>query len=190
MASASPLQPSPAGTHPRAAVALIRTRGAYPEYLFLRRAVNPDDPWSGHFALPGGRYEDGDKSLLETCIRETREECGIVLSPAQLIQELPWATAGKPTGNPMQVAPFLFEVPQRPELSLAVLEIAGFHWLSLSYLRNPANYDVACLSAHYPQMTFPCIRVGEGAERGAIWGFTYGVLKNFLEGFPAGSVSS
>jgi 8-oxo-dGTP pyrophosphatase MutT (NUDIX family) len=178
-------QSDPAGNVPRAAVALIRTRAADPEYLFLRRAENPLDPWSGHFALPGGRQDKRDKNLLDTCIRETREECGIILEPSQLVLELPWATAGKPTGNPMQVAPFVFEIPARPEISLAALEIADFHWLPLSYLLDPANHDTACLSLHYPELHFPCVRVG-GSTKQAIWGFTYGVLKNFLEGFPAG----
>lgn len=170
---------------PKAAVALIRTRAQDPEYLFLRRAENPLDPWSGHFALPGGRRDEGDADVLATCIRETREECGIILERGQLVQELPLAIAGKPTGSPMYVAPFLFEVPHRPEVRLAALEIADFHWLSLSYLLDPANHDLVKLSLHAPEISFPCVRVGEAGNAGAIWGFTYGVLKNFLEGFPA-----
>ena len=80
----SPLSPSgpvPAGPEALAAVALIRVRGQDPDYLLLRRASNPQDPWSGHFALPGGRKEPGDRDLLETCIRETWEECGVKLQP-------------------------------------------------------------------------------------------------------------
>src|SRR3954462_15817082 len=102
-----PSQPhfDPIGTDPQAAVALIRTAGRDPEYLLLRRATNPDDPWSGHFALPGGRWESGDKDLLETCIRETREECGIILEPGQLIKPLPMSVAGAGMGRPMIVAP-------------------------------------------------------------------------------------
>jgi 8-oxo-dGTP pyrophosphatase MutT (NUDIX family) len=183
------LQPHPhsqrAGEAPRAAVALIRTRGADPEYLFLRRAENPQDTWSGHFAFPGGRQDKTDQDLLATAIRETREECGITLDRSQLVSELPWAVAGKPTGNPMQVAPFVFELESRPEISLAALEIADFHWLSLSHLLNPANHGLACLSHYAPEMRFPCVRVGASLEDGAIWGFTYGVLRNFIPGFPA-----
>ena len=33
--------------------------------LLARRALHPEDPWSGHAALPGGRWEPGDSSLLD-----------------------------------------------------------------------------------------------------------------------------
>jgi 8-oxo-dGTP pyrophosphatase MutT (NUDIX family) len=176
--SDSSLSP-PIGAVPRAAVALIRTAERDPEFLLLRRAINPDDPWSGHFALPGGRWENGDKDLLATCIRETFEETGIRLDPGQLIQTLPMAVAGGHMGRPMEVAPFLFEIPGKPLLALEAREIAGFHWLPQSYLRDPANRHRAAMVVTRPDRQFPCIRVGTG--EGAIWGFTYGVLEALWE---------
>ena len=167
-----PSQNDPRAEAPLAAVALIRTTGADPEFLLLRRAVNLEDPWSGHFALPGGRREQGDRDLLETCIRETREECGLVLKAEQLVLSLPWAHAGTATNHPTLVAPFLFEIPGKPFLSLASLEISEFHWLPLSYLRDPGNHARQPMSLRHPEVHFPCVRVGTGA----IWGFTYGVL--------------
>ncbi len=182
MAFTTPFHPAPDGPLPQAAVALIRIRGSDPEYLLLRRASNPQDPWSGHFALPGGRRDPGDKDLLETCIRETREETGILLEAVHLVRALPLAVAGGHLGRPMEVAPFLFEVPARPKLALAALEIAESHWLPQSYLRNPANRHHAPMSPSHPERTFPCIRVQ--ASEGAIWGFTYGVLEKFWESHP------
>lgn len=178
MASANPDNPGFPEPAPLAAVALIRTGGADPEFLVLRRASNPQDPWSGHFALPGGRWEKGDKDLLDTCIRETFEECAIRLDPSGLVKALPMAVAGVHMGRPMNVAPFLFELPEKPSLTLADLEIAEFHWLPQSYLRDPANRHNAALSLTHPDREFPCIRVGAG---GAIWGFTYGVLESLWE---------
>jgi 8-oxo-dGTP pyrophosphatase MutT (NUDIX family) len=117
------------GDDPQAAVALIRTSGPDPEYLFLRRATNPQDPWSGHFALPGGRRDAVDKDLLETAVRETFEECGISLKPWHLVQDLPLATAGGWMGRPLVVAPFLFEVEEKPPIFLQDQEIAtGCPW--------------------------------------------------------------
>jgi 8-oxo-dGTP pyrophosphatase MutT (NUDIX family) len=170
---------NPDGQDAAAAVALIRVRGADPEYLLLRRAANPRDPWSGHFALPGGRREAGDRDLLETCLRETFEECGVRLTPADLVRPLPLAVAGGHVGRPLGVAPFLFEVPEKPLLSLDAREIAEAHWLPQSYLRDPGNRLAAAMSALHPHLSFPCIRVA--GSTGAIWGFTYGVLETFWE---------
>lgn len=168
---------SRSGDEPQAAVALIRTSGPDPEYLLLRRTVNPEDPWSGHFALPGGRREAEDQAILETAIREAFEECGIALKPWHLVEPLPLAIAGGWLGRPLVVAPFLFEVEEKPPLFLQDLEIAEYHWLPLSYLLDPVNRSNAALSGNHPEVLFPCIRVGTGA----IWGFTYGVLNSILE---------
>jgi len=62
----------------RAAVAMIITECASPSVLLLRRAKNKNDPWSGQWAFPGGKREEGDVDLLDTSIRETQEECGCV----------------------------------------------------------------------------------------------------------------
>ncbi|MDQ3000058.1 MAG: CoA pyrophosphatase [Fibrobacterota bacterium] len=178
MASTHP-PPFPLPSNPQAAVALIRTCGPDPEFLLLKRATNPQDPWSGHFALPGGRWEKGDKDLLDTCVRETFEECGIILEAGHLVRTLPMAVAGGHIGRPIGVAPFLFEIPDKPPVSLADEEIAEFHWLPQSYLLDPANRHRAAMSLSHPDGEFPCIRVG--AEGGAIWGFTYGVLESLWE---------
>jgi 8-oxo-dGTP pyrophosphatase MutT (NUDIX family) len=177
--SAGPFGGPPEGREASAAVALIRVRGDDPEYLLLRRAANPKDPWSGHFALPGGRRDAGDRDLLATCIRETLEECGVRLTPADLLRPLPMAVAGSHMGIPMGVAPFLFELPAKPALSLDAREIAEAHWLPQSYLRDPCNRLMAAMSSAHPQLSFPCIKV-EGSS-GSIWGFTFGVLETFWE---------
>ncbi len=145
-------------------MALIRTRASDPEFLLLRRAINPADPWSGHFALPGGRRDETDRDLLDTCLRECWEEVGIRLEPGHLVKPLRLAVAGAPLGREMVVAPFLFEVPSRPEIRLADLEIAAYHWLSLSYLLDPKNRARAPMLGHRPEMLYPCIRVGAGAD--------------------------
>jgi hypothetical protein len=83
----------------------------------------------------------------------------------------------------MGVAPFLFELPSRPEIRLDETEIAEALWLPQSYLRAPENRVMASMSAMHPHLSFPCIKVAGGP--GAIWGFTYGVLEAFWESpFP------
>src|SRR5829696_5060960 len=65
----------------RAAVALVLREGSEgPELLVIKRSEAEHDHWSGHLALPGGRVEAEDESLLATAVRETREEVGLDLN--------------------------------------------------------------------------------------------------------------
>lgn len=73
----------------QASVSVIVRTADPVDVLFIKRARNPRDPWSGHMALPGGRREAHDDDLLATAIRETHEETGIELDPESLIGRLP-----------------------------------------------------------------------------------------------------
>lgn len=168
-----------------AAVAVIRLVSAEfhpePHYLILRRAVSPLDPWSGHFAFPGGRREPEDADLLAACLRETREECGLDLTFARLIATLPVTEAGNALGRPVSVTPYLFELATRQEVTLDPRECAGFHWVSTSHLRDPGN-RVSFAPLPGNDRRFPGIRLDDGV----VWGFTYkvltGVVGKSLEG--------
>lgn len=50
-----------------------------PEILFIKRAANKNDKWTGHIAFPGGRRDPDDGDDREAAIRETWEEVGIDL---------------------------------------------------------------------------------------------------------------
>lgn len=54
------------------------------QLLVLRRDDKPCLPWPGYLDLPGGGREDGE-SPQACALRETREEVGLVLTPADLI---------------------------------------------------------------------------------------------------------
>ena len=83
---------------PEAAVAIVRTLGPDPAILLMRRAEREGDAWSGHWSLPGGRREESDVDLLETALRELREECGIRLLREEVIATLPPTIARRRTG--------------------------------------------------------------------------------------------
>ena len=161
-----------------AAVAVIRVKTAEFHYLILRRALNPLDPWSGHFAFPGGRREPGDHDLLAASLRATREECGIRRAPATLRAALPLLQAGNALGRPVRVAPFLFELPAFPAIALDPVECAAHHWVPESHLRDSGQHERI---APLPDATrrFPGIRLDDGH----VWGFTYKVLATLLK-FP------
>ncbi len=161
---------------PQAAVAVIRLRASTPEYLVLKRAENPLDPWSGHFALPGGRRDTDDADLLATCVRETREECGFDLQASQLVRELPPWHAGRASNRTTLVAPYLFELEERPEVNIDTREICAYHWVSSAYFLDALNHV-----EHFPFLPASTLAVpGIRLDGGYLWGFTYKVLFELL----------
>jgi len=54
----------------------------------INRVKMPGDPWSGQVAFPGGMKEASDGSLLDTAIREAREEVGIHVDRSEILGRL------------------------------------------------------------------------------------------------------
>ena len=156
-----------------AAVAIIKSLAPQESFLLLRRTAHPEDPWSGHFAFPGGRKEAQDHDLLATCIRETWEETGIVLQANQLEQRLPLEPARQLLLHPLLVAPFLFTISQPPTLNLNQKEIASACWLNARQFENAALHQRVEM---LPGRIFPAYPLNDYY----LWGFTYRLLRTIL----------
>ena len=152
-----------------AAVAVIVAAEPRPSILLLRRRQSPGDPWSGHFSFPGGRRDQGDANLFSTCLRETREETGIVLPEDSLRQALPAAPVGTLMRIDMLVQPYLFQVAERPHVAVDPREIASAHWLNVADFRDRRRHHEREM---VPGMNFPTFPL----EDYYLWGFTYRVL--------------
>ena len=161
----------------RAAVALILIEGSDGlEALFIRRAERVGDPWSGQIALPGGRHEPADPDLLATAIRETREETGVDLIPAERLGALGDLYPRTPTLPPLVVRPFVFALPRRPAL-LPSDEVQRAFWLPLRRLSEPGVRRDVTLTVGGAARTFPSYLVHDEL----IWGLTERILTPFLE---------
>lgn len=157
----------------RAAVALILVPGPGSlEALFIRRAQAAGDPWSGHVALPGGRWQLGDADLLQTAMREAREETGVRLDAGLLLGELDDftpRTAGLPA---IVIRPFVFGIQTRPDL-IASPEVAYHRWIPLSGLHGSRTVvDVRGT---------PTEVLAYVMGNDVIWGLTERILSPFLE---------
>ncbi|MFH0782753.1 MAG: CoA pyrophosphatase [Pseudomonadota bacterium] len=157
-----------------AAVAIIRCQTPRESYLILRRAAQPNDPWSGHFSFPGGRKDESDEDLLATCIRETVEETGITLGVDQLQQRLTLEPAGRLLSHPILVQPFLFTLTGPPSLRLDPAEIQGALWLDAEQFQTEELHQNVEL---LPGRLFPAYPIADYY----LWGFTYRLLRSILQ---------
>ncbi len=162
-----------------AAVAvLLRESASGPEVFFIRRAEQPQDPWSGHMAFPGGRQDVGDATLLQTAMRETREEVGLDLSiEAEHIGQLDDLQAiarGKPQET--VIRPFVFEVHRESPLQVDDREVAEALWTPLLPLYRGEVDTVRPYQWHGTNIDFPAYDVGGRV----VWGLTYQMLRSFF----------
>lgn len=160
----------------KAAVAMaFREADAGLELLFINRAEHPQDPWSGQMAFPGGRSEDGDADLLQTAIRETREETAIDLErDARCLGSLDETRAmSRMRVLDLTITPFLFRllVPVQAEPSP---EVRSLHWVRLDDLLSSRLRGLFDYPADGQSLKFPCFRV----EGRTIWGLTYRMFSN------------
>ena len=170
--------PEPEKGRSHAAVCLILRERAELEVLMIRRAESEGDPWSGQMALPGGRRDPSDSSLLHTAVRETAEETSVALAVDGLhlgrLEEVTPATHRLP---PISIFPFVFGVRPHTDARAASREVDDIYWIPLATLRNPgATGTVEIRYRDDTSKEFPCLRV----EGRVIWGLTYRILTGFF----------
>ena len=158
---------------PEAAVGIITCSRPEEAILLIKRNENEHDPWSGHYAFPGGRKENWDATIYETCVREVQEETGIILEPETLQQTCAPARAGRNVQAPILVQPYVFRLSERPEVTIEEKEIARHVWLGVSLFKDLANHR---LVETMPAMFRPVFPMDDYY----IWGFTYGLLCRLL----------
>lgn len=182
-----PVEPSPGGTRQRAAVAIIlREHIGAAELLIIKRAISERDHWSGHLALPGGRWERGDADLKVTAARETFEEVGIdLLNGGEFLGGLSPVTPRSPLVPPITVAPFAWIAPAEYHIRakgdavrplMLSDEIQTAFWLPVELLKSGGRSDSFSMLIGEVERRWPAYP----SEQGPIWGLTERILTNFL----------
>ena len=142
--------------------------------LFVLRAAHDGDPWSGHVALPGGRVENDDFDLVDTAIRETREETAIDLSRDAVLAPLDEIHPRSVHLPSIGVTPYVGWVDERPEIR-ENHELAGHIWVPLGVLSAPESRSTLTLPGR-PSRVFPTIEYAGTV----IWGLTHAIVEDFL----------
>lgn len=162
---------------PLAAVAVVLAPD--PDALLLiRRAERAGDHWSGHLALPGGRWGPGDPDLVATARRETREETGVDLEgldPAAALDDL---VPRNPILPPILVRPFVFLLPAQTPL-VPNHELSGAWWVPLDSLTRPG-----ILRAYEYRREGSSVQTeGYYLDVGVLWGMTERILTPLIRLF-------
>lgn len=164
----------------RSAVAVVLAESpTVPELsvLLMRRAIRKGDPWSGHMSFPGGRVQHDDENTRATAMRETLEEVGLNLAPADYLGRMSdVVTRRHERPTPMIVSPYVFRSPLNPQLSVNREGVEAL-WVPLSFLADPANrshltWRVAGMNLKFPSYDY------EGRR---IWGLTLLMLNELTK---------
>ncbi|ARM75080.1 NUDIX hydrolase [Acidianus manzaensis] len=121
------------------------------KFLLIKRVENPNDPWSGNMALPGGHRENNE-SCMDTAIRECMEEVGIRPEIKKFLGIY------SPNNRPLKVAVFLGYT-QESKLEISKDEVEKCFWVDFNELKKGTN----CF--YYKDYV--------------IWGMTYRILRDF-----------
>ncbi len=140
--------------------------------VFIKRNEY-DGPHSAQVSFPGGAREEGDRSLEETALRETREELGV----GGQIEVLGSLTALHIPVSNFIVHPFVGWMDHSPEFNPDPSEVQYVIEVELRELLDPANRDSALLFHHERSIEAPFYRVGQDK----IWGATAMMLSEVLQ---------
>ena len=168
-----------------AVAAIVRepAPGEEVELLLIKRAEHPSDPWSGHMALPGGRRDRGDASLLATAVRETREEVGIDLEARGALlgrlEAVEAVAGGRRVG--LIITPFVFALHVDGPIAFDEREVAEAIWAPLGPLARGEAAGTYAYRHEGVVYDLPCLRVGERV----VWGLTYRMLQLFFSAIRA-----
>ncbi len=159
-----------------AAVAAVLRITHEPELLFIKRAEQAGDPWSGHMAFPGGRHEAVDVSLEHTAVRETREEVDVdLVRDGHVLGVLDDLAPRSRHLPPIIVRPFVAVV--RADVAPSIShEVASYFWVPLGALRDPSAAGEHRMHVDGVGVRFPGYRIGPHLA----WGLTERIVRQLL----------
>jgi 8-oxo-dGTP pyrophosphatase MutT (NUDIX family) len=142
---------------------------------------NPGGVHGGQVAFPGGKHDPEDETMLDTALREAREELGLIVDPGDILAELPM-TQTRTTGY--RVFPYLARIAVPERWQVAEREIAEILDVRLNDLTRAGAHDK--MIDRFPtwpkaeQVSF--YRVGSHR----LWGLSYRILHPIIPRLAAG----
>jgi 8-oxo-dGTP pyrophosphatase MutT (NUDIX family) len=141
--------------------------------VFIQR-TNDGGVHSGQISFPGGKFENGDKDLINTALREAEEEIGIDASKVQILGNL--TTMFIPVSNYM-VSPTVGFYNGTPEFEPNPDEVAGLLEVTLSHLVDDKTKGPGLVDVRGKKFEVPVFHV----DHHKIWGATAMILNEFVQ---------
>jgi len=161
----------------RAAVAMILRYAVNDvEMLFIERAADERDPWSGNLAFPGGKVEPGEEPR-QAAERETGEEIGLNLNAARFLGRL---TDIAGAHLPVRVSCFVYGLEGIQEEPVLNGEVYDAFWVRLEDLTAAERHVIAPVRFADEEFEVPAIRLPQSGKP-VLWGLTYRLTMQFLE---------
>jgi 8-oxo-dGTP pyrophosphatase MutT (NUDIX family) len=146
--------------------------------MILRK---PGGVHGGQVGFPGGKHDPGDETMLDTALREAREELGLMVDKDDILAELPMAQT-RTTGY--RVFPYLARITLPEHWQIAEREIAEILDITLNELIHPKAHNK--MIERFPtwdkaeQVSYYQV----GVHR--LWGLSYRVLQPIIRRLAAG----
>jgi len=144
--------------------------------LFIKRALNENDPWSGNISFPGGKVENGDGEPRLTAERETLEETGLDLRDARLLGRLSDIAGAR---IQVHVSCFVYHAAEAGPFRLMDDEVQEAFWVPLEALTDPARRGLKQVRFDGRSMVSQGISLPHPGEP-VLWGLTYKLVMEFL----------
>jgi 8-oxo-dGTP pyrophosphatase MutT (NUDIX family) len=130
----------------------------------------PGGVHGGQVAFPGGKHDPADETMLDTALREVKEELGLLIDRGDILAELP-VVETRTTGY--RIFPFLARIQVPTRWRLAEREIAEIINVKLNELLRSTSLtkDMERFPAEPPQQV-SLYQVGAYQ----LWGLSYRIL--------------
>lgn len=118
-------------------IPFVRINDAW-HIVFIRRAESEKDQHSGQVAFVGGKAEDFDKSAVNTALRETQEEIGVIPDDVEVLGKLGFHYSV----SHFEITPVIATMSWPCDLTLDPAEVSEVFTLPLSWLADENNYEI------------------------------------------------
>ncbi len=157
-----------------AGVLILLYPGAERQLAFpLIRRPQYDGAHSGQIAFPGGKVEPEDGTIVDTALRETKEEIGVSVEATQVVGQL--SDLYIPVSR-FVVSPVVAFTKTSPAYQPEPAEVAEVLDMSVQDFLNPDNRSVRQITARGVHLEAPAYLI----NKEVIWGATAMILAEFF----------